>query len=273
MRGVGGVEAAQSLPEAVVSFFSIVTHLGDPGFLIVAVALFYWLNDRREGAFLVALGICALGLTVTLKNLFGLPRPPAELRAVAETGYGFPSGHALGSTVVWGGLAYFYDAGSRRSRYLAAGVLVLLVSGSRVVIGVHYLVDVVAGFLLGASLLVAGIRATHRGPRPFFLIGVLLAFASVVVAGGTKESLVTLGTAVGSASTWEATRFFDAPGTARVVTATVGTVVVVAVLIAVKGLEEGDRVGVLALSTLVSGFTLLLPYAEAVRERKEVLNT
>jgi len=81
-------------------------------------------------------------------------------------GPGFPSGHALGTTMVWGGVALILDQGTRRARAAVAGTVVALVSLSRLVLGVHYAVDVVVGVALGLLALGALYWLTDRGPTP-----------------------------------------------------------------------------------------------------------
>ncbi|WP_231188252.1 phosphatase PAP2 family protein [Haladaptatus sp. DYF46] len=64
-------------------------------------------------------------------------------------GSGFPSGHALGTTIVWGGLALVLDRRTDRLRVGVAGIVVGLVSLSRLVLGVHYFINVLVGIVLG----------------------------------------------------------------------------------------------------------------------------
>jgi chloramphenicol 3-O-phosphotransferase len=175
MRGLGELAVVSGLPPVVVDLFGVLTRLGDPWLLLGALALLYAVADRlaldrRRVGLVFAAAFLALGVTLALKAAFALPRPPG---ATAE-GYGFPSGHALGTTVVWGTAAVILDVGRRRRRTAVAAVVVLLVAASRVVIGVHYLVDVVVG--VGVGLAVVGValavgvgrlprltRSTRRG--------------------------------------------------------------------------------------------------------------
>jgi membrane-associated phospholipid phosphatase len=74
-------------------------------------------------------------------------------------GNSFPSGHAQAAVVCYGVLLLvFMPALSRAWRRVAVTVAVLMVLGigfSRVALGVHYVSDVVAGYVLGAAWLVA----------------------------------------------------------------------------------------------------------------------
>ena len=218
-RGVGEVAFAESLPEAVVALFQVLTHLGNPYLLLACVAAAYLFGDRvgisrRGAAFALGLGLCAIGLVLGLKQFFGLPRPPISYRG----GLGFPSGHALGSTAFWGGVAVLADRGRWRHRVAAAGVVVVIVAASRVLIGVHYLVDVVAGVGIGIALLAVTVgvgpglstdgatgplaRPDHRHVAGLFALALALGLAGLAVAPGGSELLLGVGTATGALAGW-----------------------------------------------------------------------
>lgn len=153
-RGLGTIEAMRSLlPAWGVEAFAALTVLGD--FLVVSLVLaaVYALYDRESGAVaLVAFAGGAL-LIASLKWVLAMPRPPSAVTAVAADGYGFPSGHAFSSTVGFGLLALVIDRGRGSVRFGLAALGVTMVSLSRVAIGVHYAVDVLAGVALGLGYL------------------------------------------------------------------------------------------------------------------------
>lgn len=153
-RGIGGIEALRSLlPPWAIDAFAVLTTLGDTAFLLAVFLMLYWFYDRDQGAIALAVFLGGVLLITGLKTAFALPRPPASLREVAEGGYGFPSGHAFGATVGFGLLALVLRTPRRPLRIGLAAVAVLVVSASRVAIGVHYVVDVVAGIALGLGYL------------------------------------------------------------------------------------------------------------------------
>lgn len=218
-RGVGEVALAESLPDAVAALFGLLTHLGNPYLLLLCVAVAYLYADRvgisRAGAaFALGLGLCAIGLVLGLKHFFGLPRPPISPRG----DLGFPSGHALGSTAFWGGVAVLADRWRWRRRLAAAGVVIAVVSASRVLIGVHYLVDVVAGVAIGIALLAAAFglgpgfspddetgalaRPTHRHVAALFAVALVLGLVGLAIAPGESELLLGIGTAAGALAGW-----------------------------------------------------------------------
>jgi membrane-associated phospholipid phosphatase len=234
-RSAGLSEAIRAvLTEPILALAALVTLAGDAVTLLAISLSAYWLGapigkgrglDRRRGAFVFGCALGALSLTAGLKTFFALPRPsigvlapealgslPAAdvLRAFVESaasasGYGFPSGHAIGSTVVYGGLALVSDVGTRRRRWIGAGLLVGLVSLSRVVVGVHYLVDVLVGILVGIAFLATVISLTRGADttRAFALAVFLGVFAVVVAIGDAPRDAVTLlGVSVGAMGSW-----------------------------------------------------------------------
>jgi membrane-associated phospholipid phosphatase len=93
-------------------------------------------------------------LTTSVKNLADRVRP--TLNPVAETlGPSFPSGHSSWSAAFFAAAALLLSRGrGRRARAALAGVaagLVVTVAGSRVLLGVHWLSDVIAGLALGSA--------------------------------------------------------------------------------------------------------------------------
>ncbi|SEO55725.1 PAP2 superfamily protein [Halogranum amylolyticum] len=281
MRGFGLSELVATAAESVLFLFAALTQLGDVWFLLVSVTLLYWLGSerltddpRRTGAFLVALALGGFVLTIGLKSSFALPRPPgaasvtppAWLPAVAVpvfrniatgTGFGFPSGHAIATTVVYGGLAALLDVWTRRRRALVAAALVALVSFARIALGVHYLVDVAVGAVVGLLFLGVVLRVADGRPLRMFAITAVVAALSAVAAavGGhpveLRESLAGLSASVGGLFAWHRVGVTDAAVSPPL--AAVGLVVA-------GGLWVGARQ---ATAVLPSAVTLVV-YATAV---------
>lgn len=99
-----------------------------------------------------------------LKLFFHRPRPMAEASLPMLAGYGFPSGHAMAATLLYGGLVCLawseIDAWCwRMGAALGAFVLVALVGLSRVQLGAHYLSDVLGAFAFGVAWLAFSLAA------------------------------------------------------------------------------------------------------------------
>ncbi|GAB1693291.1 phosphatase PAP2 family protein [Krasilnikovia sp. M28-CT-15] len=146
---------------AVVSGLTEVSSFGGRPFMLplVVLAVLVLLIRRRIrlAIYLVVAGTGALLLDPSLKTLVGRVRPIVDVPVAVAPGNSFPSGHALGSMVVYGALLLvFLPAVPRRGRPYFAGAIALTVSAigfSRAALGVHYLSDVLAGWLLGAAWL------------------------------------------------------------------------------------------------------------------------
>ena len=143
----------------VVTVLEAVTDLGGRPMMmwLVAVAVVLLLIRRRTrlAVYLVVTGVGALLLDPSLKTLVGRLRPVVDLPVSAAPGNSFPSGHALGSFVAYGALLLvFLPAVAPRWRKAVIALvaaIVVAVGITRMALGVHFLSDVLAGWLLGAA--------------------------------------------------------------------------------------------------------------------------
>ena len=144
-----------------VTAIKTVTFLGSGGVLwtvIGAAAVVLALRKRwRLAIYLLVTGAGALVLDPVLKSLVGRARPVVAHPIAHGNGASFPSGHALGSIVCYGAvLLVFLPAARGRWRpvFITAIVaLVALIGISRVLLGVHYLSDVLGAWALGITWL------------------------------------------------------------------------------------------------------------------------
>jgi membrane-associated phospholipid phosphatase len=115
-------------------------------------------------------------LNVMLKIAFHRSRPTWDDPILMLETFSFPSGHAMGATLLYGFLAAFGVRNVQAWRWrvlavLAAGMLIVLIGFSRIYLGVHYLSDVLAGMAAGSAwlalcLTVVGTLRRHRSiPR------------------------------------------------------------------------------------------------------------
>ena len=132
------------------------TRLGDPEFVVVVVALslglLLWRRQRTEAKMLAIACLGALILNQGLKLFFAKPRPQLWTPLIVEKSFGFPSGHALGSLVLYGFLAYLLAVKYPKIHhwvYSFTIVLVIAIGVSRLYLGVHWFTDVAAGYAVG----------------------------------------------------------------------------------------------------------------------------
>jgi len=114
-------------------------------------------------------------LDTAVKLAVDRPRPSLEEPIATAFGKSFPSGHAMSSIVVYGSLLLvFFPVLSpvwRRRSLIGAVVLVLVIGFTRLALGVHYITDVLGGYVLGLAWLAASTAAfsiwrVERGRRP-----------------------------------------------------------------------------------------------------------
>jgi membrane-associated phospholipid phosphatase len=139
-----------------------ITSLCDPEFVVIIVMLttawFLWRRKLTEVTILTLACFGALILNEGMKLLFSRPRPTLWPSLLHETTFGFPSGHALGSIVLYGLLAYFYASyrpHHAKGIYLCSVLLIGSIGFSRLYLGVHYPTDIIAGYIMGWLWLMA----------------------------------------------------------------------------------------------------------------------
>lgn len=223
-RGVGEFVVQDHLPEWAAPIVAVLTQLGDIWFLVTLLAILYWTQtDVRDDVALVAgMLIAGIGFYRWLKFVFEWPRPDEPLldpelvhwliRPVYEAtafshSYGFPSGHATISTIVYVGLALVLPFSTRRRRLVVAGALVVFVSFTRIVLGLHYLVDVVVGAALGGLVLWLAFRGVERVSQEehtiLLFVAIALNGAYLLESGFDEQAVFTFGIALGFFGGWQ----------------------------------------------------------------------
>ena len=129
-----------------------------PFLLILSVALFFIFKNKKYGLLSLVNLIVVVIVNQTLKLIFSRPRP-FEWMLINETGFSFPSGHAMASMGFYGMLIYLiWQTGlSKKAKKIwtaLLSLLILLVGISRIYLGVHYASDIIAGFTLSLSYLI-----------------------------------------------------------------------------------------------------------------------
>ena len=168
----------------------IITQLGEDRFYMAVLVIVYLGIERKLGAKVATYAMTSVWVNSVLKDLFMIPRPPPQNWKIQVEGYGFPSGHAQGTTVLMGYLA------SKVRSYLAYGVaaaLVLLVSCSRLALGVHSVYDVAGGILIGLAILAIGWLIESRVSPKMLKDQSKLAWLALPITCGTLSSLIGIG--------------------------------------------------------------------------------
>lgn len=144
--------ASFALPRLV---FRIASRLGDGivwYLLIVMLPILYGAAALRPALVMALTGVLGLTLYTLLKRVFVRERPfithaAIDLKAAPLDRYSFPSGHTLHAvSFAWQATAHFPELG------WVLVPLAALIAGSRMVLGLHYPSDVLAGAAIGAAL-------------------------------------------------------------------------------------------------------------------------
>jgi membrane-associated phospholipid phosphatase len=152
-----------------ISGFASVNYILIPS--VTLPILYLYLRRYKNEAFILFLGSgIAFPLSQALKGIFRTPRPSLEnLTHYLPTDiYGFPSGHVIFYTVFWGFLFYLtfkltkIDSIIRKSLRLLALYFLIFVGVSRIVLDVHYLIDVIGGYIIGGGLLLTMIMVDKK---------------------------------------------------------------------------------------------------------------
>lgn len=157
----------------------VVTAIGSPVVVVLtvgAVCMFLVATGRwrpGHGWVLIPITLAGAGVSVSIaKSVLDRARPPVALQALGSDadGFGFPSGHATLTIAGYGLLAVLLcrRALRRRSRVIVwsvAAVAITTVGVSRVYLGAHWPTDIAAGWLLGASWLLAWLGVTSWSRR------------------------------------------------------------------------------------------------------------
>lgn len=132
------------------------------------VCVWVWRRHRLAGRSVWAFATMMLSwnLALDLKLLVQRARPVVEEAVAVAPGYSFPSGHAANTAAAATAVTILLlPTLARRGRavtLVVAATLVVVTALDRVLLGVHYPTDVVAGVLLGVGIVLASYAGYRR---------------------------------------------------------------------------------------------------------------
>ena len=173
----------------------LITRLGEETiFMVLAIAI-YWCVSKKGGYYLLSVGFFGALANQFLKITFRIPRPwvldpdfqIVESAREAAAGYSFPSGHTQSAVGTFGGIARMTQEKWLRWTCIA---LAMLVSFSRLYLGVHTPLDVGVSLLIGTVLvLVLWPIMDSADEKPGRMAAVLLAM--VLCSGAFLAFMLT----------------------------------------------------------------------------------
>lgn len=224
-RGIGELDPIQNvIPEWLAVVVALLTQLGDIWFLTLLLTVLYWVGvpNREDVAVVAGSWLAGMGLYKGLKEVFGFPRPDQPLldpdllplgveqlyeATAMASGYGFPSGHAVNTTIVYFGLAYVLPVSTPRRRFVGAGTIVATVSFTRLALGVHFLVDVIVGVGVGLALLSGAYVLMNRSatdrPTVAFALAIVFGLFFVGTSRADPDAIFVLAASLGAFAGWQ----------------------------------------------------------------------
>ena len=215
-----------AFPEWTAFVFAFFSYFGSVWFVAPAIVLAFYFGPRDRFASWLAIVMGGYAIMVGTKGYFEVGRPgvgpaiaPETLPAgvaqlyaplVEVSSTSFPSGHAMAGTIIWTMFALELDVGTRRQRLLGAAAMITAIGFSRIAVGLHYPVDVLAGSAIALAFLavilalrerVAARSGEHEATTAVFASVAVIALLSFVV-GGRVDAAGLFGGAVGALAAW-----------------------------------------------------------------------
>jgi len=154
------------------SILITITNLSSAYALIVlSIILLLTMKNKKIPLYITLNLIFCFLLNQFAKEIFTRPRP-LGINLIEESGFSYPSGHAMISMAYYGFIAYLLY--KKNKSFITKLILIILliltiilIGFSRIYLGVHYLSDVIGGFLLSIVYLMIYIKSINleKGKR------------------------------------------------------------------------------------------------------------
>jgi len=149
---IGLIQALQTLSPALDGVMNFFTFLGRAEFFLIIAPFIYWVLDKRLGIRALLAVFFTDVIASSFKLLFYQPRPywiGGVKELSQESSYGIPSSHASDSLAIGGYLTYRVQ---KKWFGVLMGIVIFFIGLSRLYLGVHFLHDVLFGWLIGAAV-------------------------------------------------------------------------------------------------------------------------
>ncbi|MDF2627459.1 MAG: putative phosphatase [Symbiobacteriaceae bacterium] len=161
MSGLDIIRAIQSLQNPFLDKVALgLTDLHSETIYLLVLPLLLWLYDKRFARYMVSIFLLGTWSNDVLKNLFHTNRPsPDDVNVIRpEPSFAFPSGHSQNPLMFWGAMAMRLN---RMWLTIIFGIMIFFIGLSRLYVGVHWPLDLIGGWAIGAVLLL-GFAASYK---------------------------------------------------------------------------------------------------------------
>lgn len=150
---------AKFIREENTNIIKFITNLGSSFTLILITLIILCLVKERHLGILIGINLVIVALFNNALKLLIRRERPTLLPIIDETGYSFPSGHAMVSIAFYGFIIYLVYKKIKNKKLkilliILLSLLIILIGLSRIYLGVHYPSDIFGGFLIGFSYLI-----------------------------------------------------------------------------------------------------------------------
>lgn len=168
--------------------FKVITITGESVPILIIISVVYWCINKRLGQKLGFIMLFSSMINGVIKNLVKAPRPfevgvIEPLRRHTATGYSFPSGHTQAATTLW---TTFITNFRKIWVYCCGTIVILLVALSRLYLGVHWPIDVMAAIVVGVVCTIIGEEFFERiqdvSIKKIFLIASIIMLSTLVLS-------------------------------------------------------------------------------------------
>ena len=145
--------------DTIIPIIKYITWFGSAQALIIILCLIFIITKNKKITFFATCNLIIITIfNQLLKFIMQRPRP-IEYRIISEDGYSFPSGHSMVSMAFYGFLIYLIYKYMKNKilkwiLITLLGVLIVFIGVSRIYLGVHYISDVIAGFVISIAYLI-----------------------------------------------------------------------------------------------------------------------
>ena len=155
------------ISDGMTPFMKFITWFGSTvGIIVMGLISIFIIKDKKTN---ISFIICLISGTIinnVIKLIFARTRPDINPLMVENT-YSFPSGHSMMSMILYGYLIYLIYNNIKNKKYKwllisILSILILCIGFSRIYLGVHYVSDVIGGFVLGIAYLILYIDISKK---------------------------------------------------------------------------------------------------------------